>query len=206
MKWQSEYERSVKRMLWRTFLSALFVWSVFALRGSAQPPAAVQKPASQELRQDRRAALIDPVSAALAVVPNTRRTSGNIPLFLRIHNNTDKSIRLLNLFSQNKLPIVVHFDLIGPNIGPSGSGLDYQEKAELCRWDYVYIKVKPHHTFQARFDLALMTLDKRLIPPGKYTLSGLYGANEGYPSNMGSGDDVFNGCIIITPIDLTVDQ
>ena len=166
-------------------------------------------------------ALAPPVTASVSLIPKTRRTPDSIPLLLKIRNNTDRSIRLLNLFAQNSLPILVRLHLDGPNFGyvpsppgPDGtstlvyreSGLDYGMKAELFRWQYVYVTVKPHKTFQTRFDLARMTLDKRRIPPGKYTLSGSYGANVGYPTDKGSGEDVFNGGVDIAPIDLAVDS
>ena len=198
----------------RTFVTSVFAaplafLSLTSPHGAAQPGHLALTPPPTP-----------PVTATVALIPRTRRTPDSIPLLLKIRNNTDISIRLLNLFAQRDLPIVARFHLDGPNLGylPSppgpdgtstfvyrGSGLDYGMKAELCRWQYVYVTVKPHKTFQTRFDLARMTLDKRRIPPGKYKLSGSYGVNMGYPTDKGSGEDVFNGNGDIAPIDLTVD-
>ena len=146
------------------------------------------------------------VNAVFVADPKLRRTPTCVPLTLKIYNNSSKSIRLLNLFTPDLLPAAVYFDLEGGNGNGLGVSLFYGLKVSLYSWQYVYITVKPHHVFQTGFDLAQMTWNKQPIPPGRYKLSGFYGANMGYPSGMGSDADVFNGLADIPPIDLFIDK
>lgn len=146
-----------------------------------------------------------PLTAFLSLIPNTKRTPESIPLLLNLHNNTEKPIRVLNMFTPQLFIGVVRFDLSGANIGLLQQDLFGLTKVSMYSWQHIYITIKPHQNFKTRFNLAQMTLDHQSISPGKYSLSGFYGANMGY-YGKGSGDDVFQGEANLPPLDLTVEQ
>lgn len=169
-------------------------------------------------------AKLDPITASFTLVPSMRCTSDHIPLVLRLRNNTGKPMRVFKgFFTPELFTAAVRFELQDQNppaparyethgtattitVSTTPDFFGMMKVSFDASYRYKFLKIKPGHTEEVRFDLAELTLDKRRIPPGTYILAGFFGVNQGYPPSIGRTDDIYSSGTKIPPLALTIEK